>query len=298
MKQHVRPLPHILLLACGICSAVNAQIGNVVVTSGASFESGLPSKGSIASVFCTGLVGVQGVVQATTLPLPTQLAGVRVRVGGALAPLFAVAALAGYQQINIQVPQEAAFGDQDAEVAVEQDAQRAVVRVPLRLSSPGDFFRWPGTNFGIFQHGADYSLVTPENPARPGEAIIAYLTGLRGTTPTVPTGQASPFDPLAVVPQTFLGTGPGFYEDYCYLRMGGDLAATASDAYPFFLGLTPGSVGVYQLNVFIPKTEAGANKQIMLVRHLCFPAPPFGSCSSPWGPHRYYYSSPVLIPVQ
>jgi len=281
-----------LLLVCGTCSAVNAQIGNVVVTSGASFEPGLPSRGSIASVFCTGLVGVEGVLQATSLPLPTQLAGVRVRVGGAPAPLFAVAALAGYQQINIQVPQEAAFGDQDAEVSVEQHAQQAVVKVPLRLSTPGDFFRWPGTNFGIFQHGADYSLVTPENPARPGEAVIAYLTGMRGTSPTVPTGQASPFDPLAVVPQTFAGTVPGYYyENYHYLRMGSDLAVSASQTNPSFLGLTPGSVGVYQINFAVPASETGGNKQIMLVRRECLRTMFGWSC-------RYYYSSPVLISVR
>lgn len=293
MKQHLRPLRQILWLVCGFCSAVSAQIGNVVVTSGASFEPGLPSRGSIASVFCTGLVGVEGTVKATSLPLPTQLAGVRVRVGGALAPLFGVAALAGYQQINIQVPQEAAFGDQDAEVSVEQRAQQAVVKVPLRLSTPGDFFRWPGTNFGIFQHGADYSLVTPENPARPGEVIIAYLTGMRYTEPRVPTGEPSPFDPLAVVREYMEYAG---IVDY-YLKMGSNLAVTASQTNPSYVGLTPGSVGVYQINFAIPASETGGNKQIVLVLHTCVPG--FRTCLSPSGAaHNYYYSSPVLIPVQ
>jgi hypothetical protein len=46
-----------------------------------------------------------------------------------------------------------------------------------RTSIPGDFFRWPGTNLGIFQHWPDYSLVTEDNPARPGEILITYLTG-------------------------------------------------------------------------------------------------------------------------
>jgi len=293
MRQHFPPLRQILLLVCGLCSAVNAQIGNVVVTSGASFEPGLPSRGSIASVFCTGLVGVEGIVKATALPLPTQLAGVRVRVGGVPAPLFAVAALERYQQINIQVPQEAAFGEQDAEVSVEQHARQAVVRVPLRLSTPGDFFRWPGTNFGIFQHAADYSLVTPENPARPGEVIIAYLTGMRYTEPRVPTGEPSPSKPLAVVSEynDFRGV-----LDY-YLKMGSDFPVTALQSNPSFVGLTPGSVGVYQINFAIPAPKTGGNKEIVLVLYTCTAG--FRTCQSPWGAVRnYYYSSPVLIPVR
>jgi len=88
-----------LVIACGAsCFAQNA-IQNIVVTSGASFQIGLPHVGSIGTIFCTGLI-VKGVIPATTVPLPFTLAGVTVTVGGARAPLFAVAALSGYQQIN------------------------------------------------------------------------------------------------------------------------------------------------------------------------------------------------------
>ena len=38
----------------------------------------MPWGGSIASVFCTGLTGISGVVEAESHPLPLELAGVRV----------------------------------------------------------------------------------------------------------------------------------------------------------------------------------------------------------------------------
>src|SRR5690348_15994206 len=87
-----------LAIACGACFAQNA-IQNIVVTSGASFQIRLPARGSIGTIFCTGLV-VTGVTPATTVPLPFTLAGVTVTVSGARAPLFAVASRTGYQQIN------------------------------------------------------------------------------------------------------------------------------------------------------------------------------------------------------
>src|SRR5437879_3514590 len=86
-----------LAIACGAsCFAQNA-IQNIVVTSGASFQTGLPARGSIGTIFCTGLI-VTGVIPANTLPLPFTLGGVTLTVGGARAPLFAVASLTGYQQ--------------------------------------------------------------------------------------------------------------------------------------------------------------------------------------------------------
>jgi uncharacterized protein (TIGR03437 family) len=75
-------------------------------------------------------------------------------------------------------------------------------RSPRRSRGPGDFFTLPNSPYGALQHAADFSLVTAANPAHAGETEIGYLTGLAGTEPVVPAGQASPYSPLAVVPQT------------------------------------------------------------------------------------------------
>ena len=83
-----------------------SQIGNIVLTSGVSFQPGLPTAGSLGTIFCTGLT-VDGAASATGLPLPYNLAGVTVTIGEAPAPLFSVANLGTFPQINFQVPYEA-----------------------------------------------------------------------------------------------------------------------------------------------------------------------------------------------
>src|SRR5258708_2251304 len=80
------------------------------ITNGASFISGLPQPGGLASIFVHGL-SVSGIVQASGTPLPAELNGVSVFVDGKPAPMLAVANLpvanpVGMQQINFQVPFE------------------------------------------------------------------------------------------------------------------------------------------------------------------------------------------------
>ncbi len=273
------------VLACALGATAQIRIG--AVTSGASFEAGLPAKGSIATLFCTGLTGITGIIGAQTLPLPRELAGVRMSVGGAAAPLFALAVSEGFQQVNFQVPLEAEFGPQDAEVAIEQQGQRAAVRVPLRLSSPGDFFRFPDGR-GIFQHAKDYSLVTPEAPARPGEALIAYLTGLPGTVPAVPSGHPAPFEPLAIVPQySFTAASEAFR-----------IRIDSSELVPLFVGLAPGLVGVYQVNFVLPEPQPAGDREVVFVRRSCRVI--FGSCLGGGGTgfSNTYFSTAVRLPVR
>ena len=52
-------------------------------------------------------------------------------------------------------------------------------RLSLRfgVTIPGDFFR-TREGVGLFQHAHNNSLVTSDNPARAGEVVVAYLTGL------------------------------------------------------------------------------------------------------------------------
>src|SRR3979411_1335944 len=51
---------------------------------------GLPAPGSLATIYCTGLEGIQGTLVGSGVPLPTTLGGVRVTFGLVDAPLLAV----------------------------------------------------------------------------------------------------------------------------------------------------------------------------------------------------------------
>ena len=56
------------------------------------------------------------------------------------------------------------------------------------------------------EHSADYSLLTPSNPAHPGEVILVYATGVGPVSAAVPSGvAASGADPI---PPPSLGCFP------------------------------------------------------------------------------------------
>ena len=216
------------------------------ITNGANFSSGLVLPGGIASIFCANLTGIAGTTQASGLPLPTELAGVKVFVNGIPAPLFSVSGDDNQQQINLQVPFEATSSrDDELEVEVNQNGLSAWVSgLPIKSTPPGLFTI--GGTVGAIQHASDYSPVTAGNPARAGEAIILYGTGLGWAKPSVPSGTMVPQSPVAST--TLLPS----------VTIGGRQATV------IFSGLTPGSVGLYQLNVLVPADAAAGNQDVIV----------------------------------
>src|SRR5262249_1496240 len=96
-----------VLLAAAFATQLCGQIHLLGVTTSAGFATGMPGPGSLATIFCTGLTGIHGALGADQVPLPTQIAGVRVIYGDAFeAPLLAVADLGTYQIVNFEVPWE------------------------------------------------------------------------------------------------------------------------------------------------------------------------------------------------
>jgi uncharacterized protein (TIGR03437 family) len=80
----------------------------------------------------------------------------------------------------------------------------------------------------------DGSAVTPENPAARGEVLAIYATGLGAVEPNVKIGETAPLD-------TTIRTA-----DTPTIQVAGEPASV------LFSGLSPGSVGLYQINVVIP----------------------------------------------
>jgi uncharacterized protein (TIGR03437 family) len=81
---------------------------------------------------------------------------------------------------------------------------------------------------------ANNAVVSDANPVVAGDELVIYATGLGRTSPAVATGAAAPSSPLAAAmtqPNVTL-SGMPLEVDYA--------------------GLTPGGVGVYQINVKVP----------------------------------------------
>lgn len=135
----------------------------------ASYLPGVTS-GTIATLFGSGFTDTPGTQVASGFPLPTQLFGTSVKVNGVPAPLLAVAEQDGHAQINFQVP-HFPTSNQQLVVVVDDNGREQTFYVR----------NWPG-QLGIFGSLAHVNgdPITEANPARPGEQITIYWTGMSG----------------------------------------------------------------------------------------------------------------------
>ena len=160
-------------------------------------------------------------------PLPPTLGGVSVNLNGQQVPLYYV----GPFQIDFQVPWETAAGN--AAITITSNGlTSATASVPVLTAAPGLFQDASGR--GIVQNGADNSLNSPSAPAKVGSTIVAYLTGAAPVSPGVKDGTATPISPLSGVTSSVSAT-----------------IGTAT-AQVSFTGLTPGFVGLEQINIVVP----------------------------------------------
>ena len=166
---------------------------------------------------------------ASTLPFPTTLGNVQVLINNTPAPLYLTSA----NQISALVPLTAT--GTTASIIVVNNGQRSnTAEIPLAKSSPGIFTIPPaGTGPGALLH-ANFTLVNAANPAKRGETILLFLTGLGPVTPIIQDGAAAPSSPLSQV--------PGDVKVY----IGGRQATVV------FKGLAPGLAGLYQINLTVP----------------------------------------------
>jgi uncharacterized protein (TIGR03437 family) len=224
------------------------QIRSGGVVDSASYEPVL-APGGLATVFGLGVAPVQGIIRAATLPLPTELAGVRVLVDGRPAPILALSNFPE-DQVNFQVPWETSPGR--AQVQVEVAGLAGLPEeVDIQPAAPGIFHVYAGGEYVAAALRADYqSLVVCERGpfgipicprAQPGEVIQLYVTGLGAVTNPPETGAGAPDTPLS---HTVIPTD---------VWIGGEKARV------LFSGLAPGYVGLYQINFEVPPLAAGVH---------------------------------------
>jgi uncharacterized protein (TIGR03437 family) len=231
--------------AGGTTPRLSPQIFPRGVVNGASFAPGQPlSPGSIFSLFGRQLSTSSTGVGASSVPLPRDLGETRVTIAGLRVPLF----YSADGQVNGQVPFELNPGTTTQVVATTQSALAAPEPVTMAAVQPGIFTvdsSGQGQGAILIANQGD-TLAAPAGsiagratrPARPGEFLTIYCTGLGSVTDPPPSGTPALGNPLShtrAVPAVTIGGIP----------------ATVS-----FSGLAPGFVGLYQVNVEVPASAA------------------------------------------
>ncbi|MBZ5676601.1 MAG: hypothetical protein LAP61_20375 [Acidobacteriia bacterium] len=225
-----------------------SKLKSVALVSGAAGSassaptlSSLPS--DVAGEVCSpgGLVTLKGsgftdqdAQQATSYPVPTQLAGIRVTVNGDAMPLL----LASSSQINFQCP---ALPEGSAlQIAIDGTAgSLAPISTTMQAAAP-DLFSLVGTNRGIVQIDGTNELAMPttegipSRPVHPGESLTVFASGLGETQDPPPVGFPAPSD------------HPVLSRNKVNVVFGDN------EVLPGVASLVPGTVGVFQIDVQTP----------------------------------------------
>jgi uncharacterized protein (TIGR03437 family) len=221
-----------------------APVVNAVVN-GASFANGGVVPGEIATAFGTNITSASGINLTSPLPLPTEFLNNSVMVNTTAAPLFAVDNVNGQQQINFQVPWEAASGP-NANISVQNNGvSSAALQVAVLAAQPGIFnYNVGGKTFGAILH-ASFQLADTGHPAKPGETVLIYCTGLGAVASPPADGAPGKGQTTTATPSVTIG---------------------GANAVVSFSGLAPGFVGLYQINAEVPATLSAGNQTVVITQ--------------------------------
>jgi uncharacterized protein (TIGR03437 family) len=236
-------------LTAGLTSGAKGPLP-LSVLNGASFlDTASLAPGVLISIFGSGLASSS---TSGTTPLPTDLAGTQVTLGGQALPLL----YASDGQVNAQVPYD---------LSVNTELQLQVKR-GTSLSVPQSLTVAPAQPaiFTLDQAGHGQGAILNVNnavvdagaPAAPGDTVVIYCTGLGAVTPAVSAGVPTPTTSLSVTVSPVTVT------------IGGQPATVQ------FAGLSPGYAGLYQINAVVPAGVTPGNAVAVVLQTAGQISPP------------------------
>ena len=216
------------------------------IVHGASFVQDPLGPGTIVSIFGQNLSTepISAGQAALGLPLPTELAGTEISLGGRRLPLL----FSREDQVNAIVPFELTdrLNESLPLLVRRTDAQSVSVSEPVFVMAarPGVFTQsQSGIGPGAIQN-VNFQTVTQANPVKAGDAIIIYCAGLGEVDPPVASGTAAPSSPLAETAEQVTVTIAGL------------------PAQVLFAGLTPSFASLYQVNAVVPQGVAQGEVEV------------------------------------
>jgi uncharacterized protein (TIGR03437 family) len=155
----------------------------------------------------------------------------RLVMGGRSLPLLYVSP----GQINALVPPDLEPNTRHQLLVRRANTYARPVPVDVAPAQPAVFLAGsPAQGHIYFARGGALTLASPANPARQGDVLVMYVSGLGATMPAVGSGEQTPSSPLSRLAEPLS------------LTIGG------IEAPVDFAGLAPGFAGLYQVNGRVP----------------------------------------------
>jgi uncharacterized protein (TIGR03437 family) len=187
-----------------------------------------PSPGSLVSIYGINFSG-DSITGASVFPLQPILGGASVLVDAKPVPMLSVSPW----QINVELPQETPVKSANFQVSFNDGIVTPAEVIVVDPTGPAVFVT--ETQQAAVLHAGTSILVDDAHPAKAGETLEMFGTGLGVTDPMIPAGQPAPANPPAtarIMPLLLINNNV--------------------PAQVLFAGLAPGLAGVYQVNFVVP----------------------------------------------
>lgn len=217
-----------ILAANGILHNLNPMIGGPL------------APGTVAQIFGKGLASAVAQPPLSAGMLPDTFNGTTIHAGDRRAPMYYLSDL----QLNAQLPLELVPGMQYEALVEVNGALTLPEPVSIVAVQPGVAVFPDGR---VIAQDADFNLIDESNPARPGQAVVVYLVGMGQTNPPIGTGAQTPAALLSAISQP-------------------QLTLDGVPVEVHFAGLTPESVGLYQINFVVPMDARTGDLKLVIVQ--------------------------------
>jgi uncharacterized protein (TIGR03437 family) len=222
------------ILCTGTARGAGPSYSAAGIVNASNYTAGPFAPNSVISIFGSGLARSTYTLQASDIKggkLPNELNFVRVTVQDQDVPmLFVSDTQINFIMSSVQLP-----GPVRIRVTVEGQSGPEIT-VTLLDVAPA-LFPMPVTGVYCIATSADGKLLTDDAPAHGNDIVVIYMTGL---------GYTSPNTPLMMIP-----TAPAWMTALGSLKVALN-GITLDPGRIKYAGVTPGSAGLYQINLEVP----------------------------------------------